>query len=382
MRKVCVITGTRAEYGLLAPIMARVRDSPKLELQVIATGMHLCHEFGNTYEEIEKDGFRVDKKVDMLLCSDTNLSMVKSVGLGILGLSQAIEDLDPDFVVVLGDRTEAFAGAVAGAFLRKVVCHLHGGDSSRAGLDDYMRHAITKFAHLHFTATRKSYERVVKLGEDPKRVFLTGAPGLDEILSGKFHSREEVEVFLGIDPGEPYILVVQHPVSTQAEEAKNQIWETIKAVKKFPAKTVCVLPNSDAGGRAIIEELEKLRGDPRFILYESLSRRWYLSLLKHCKVLVGNSSSGIIEAPSLHIPVVNVGIRQEGRERAENVLDAPHDGDRIAEAIKKCLFDEEFLEVVRNCSNPYGDGTASEKMVRVLESFEITEDLFHKKITY
>ncbi|MGQ4876454.1 MAG: UDP-N-acetylglucosamine 2-epimerase [Promethearchaeia archaeon] len=382
MRKVCVITGTRAEYGLLSPIIEKIDNSKKLKLQIIVTGMHLSKEFGNTYLDIIKDGYNIDKKVDMLLSGDSLIAMVKSIGIGILGLSQAIQDLNPDFIMILGDRVEAFAGAIAGAFLKKVVCHIHGGDSPRAGFDEYMRHAITKISHLHFTATKKSYERVIKLGERKEYVFLTGAPGLDVILNKPLYSRREVEKFLKLDENEKYFLLIQHSVSTQPDLAKKQIKITLKAIKKFNIKTVIIYPNSDAGGISIINELEKLKYNPNFILFPSLEHKCYLSILKYCSVLIGNSSSGIIEAPSFHIPVVNIGTRQEGRERSENIIDVPYNSEKIENAIKKALEDESFLEKVKNCINPYGDGKASEKIIKVLEDIEINENIFLKKITY
>lgn len=382
MRKICVVTGTRAEYGILKPLLRGIVDSPTLQLQLVATGMHLLPEFGHTVDNIRQDGFHVDKTVPMHQAGDSRLAMVQSVGKGILGLSEALRALNPDYLVILGDRTEIFAAAVAGAFLGKIVCHIHGGDTSFGGLDEYMRHAVTKLSHIHFTATPQSYGRVVKLGERPDLVFCVGAPGLDAILYQDLYSREAVYQFLGWAPGEKYLLLVQHSVSTQPDQAGAQIRETLAAVKQIGVKTACIYPNSDAGGELIIEHLEKLREDPQFRLFKNVPRKCYLSLLKYSFVLLGNSSSGMIEAASFHVPVVNVGIRQVGRERAENVIDVPHDCEAIEHALERALGDDEFLAKVRTCTNPYGDGTASEKIVKILEEFEPPEDILRKRITY
>jgi GDP/UDP-N,N'-diacetylbacillosamine 2-epimerase (hydrolysing) len=381
VKKVCVITGSRAEYGLLKPVMEKLRSS-KLEFRLIVSGMHLCHEFGSTYKEIERDGFNIDSRVEMTLSADTNAAMTKSIGIGIAGMTQALDEINPDVVLVLGDRVEAFAGAVSGAGLNKVVAHIHGGDITRGGLDDSMRHAITKFAHLHFAATEKSRDRIIRMGENPDRVYTVGAPGLDSIVNANLYRYEELSALLGFSLKKPFVLAVQHPVSTHPDEASNEMRETLEALKAINRTTILIFPNSDSGGRRMIEVIESYRSERWLQIVRNIDHAAYLSLLAHTEVLVGNSSSGIIEAPSFHVPVVNIGPRQEGRERSTNVIDVMHDRAAIQKAIEIALKDAAFKSRVQHCINPYGDGTASQRIVNVLSSFKITPDLTQKQITY
>lgn len=381
IQRVCVVTGTRAEYGLLKPVMQEIRAAD-LELRLIVAGMHLSYEFGNTVTEIEQDGFAIDAYIDMGLTRDSNAAMTKSVGIGIYGAAQALESIAPDAVLVLGDRVEAFVGAVSGAGLNKLVGHIHGGDRSKGGLDESMRHAITKFAHLHFVATEKSRERVIRMGERPETVYTVGAPGLDAILRAKLYRRDELEQRLGFPLQKTFLLVVQHSVSTDSDNASSQIRETLEAVKALEHQSILIYPNSDAGGRRMIEVIESYRGQPWLHIFQSLDRLTYLSLLRHASVLVGNSSSGIIEAPSFHVPVVNIGVRQAGRERSTNVIDVGHDRMEIQQAIRHALTDHDFRAQVRSCVNPYGDGKASQRIVKLLTHLEVTPDLLQKQITY
>ena len=306
VRRVCVVTGTRAEYGLLKPIMEEIRNSG-LQLRLVVAGMHLSHEFGDSYQLIEQDGFEITARVDMLLSGDNHAAMTKSIGIGIYGMSQAVESLDPDVVLVLGDRVEAFAGAVSGAGLNKVVAHLHGGEVTRGGLDESMRHAISKLAHLHFVATEGSRARLIKMGELPENIHQVGAPGLDVALRCKAYSLEQLKESLAISLKKPFLVVVQHPISTDADASGNQMKETLEAVKCTGYDAVILYPNSDSGGRRMIEVVESYRREPWLHIYRNLPHMVYVSLLKHAAVLIGNSSSGIIEAPSFHLAVVNVG---------------------------------------------------------------------------
>ncbi|MBN2518199.1 MAG: UDP-N-acetylglucosamine 2-epimerase (hydrolyzing), partial [Candidatus Altiarchaeota archaeon] len=255
---------------------------------------------------------------------------------------------------------------------------IHGGDVS-GGHDEAVRHAITKLSHIHFPVTEKSRERIIKLGEDPKRVFMVGAPGLDSILNKRLMTREETLTKFGL--AEPYLVVVQHPVPTEPEKAVGQFKETLKALDALKKQTVMIYPNSDAGGRAIIGEIEEFKR-PFVKTFKSLPHEDYLSLLKHAGALVGNSSSGIIETPSFHVPVVNIGIRQEGRERANNVMDVGHDEDEITAAIKKALFDGGFKDVVKKCKNPYGEGKAGKRIADVLGKVEMGEGFIQKRLAY
>lgn len=381
-RKICIITGTRSEYGLLKLLMTKIKSSPVLELSIIATGMHLSHEFGNTYRDIEKDGFKMDAKVDMLLSADSSGVMPKSIGIGIYGITQALENIKPEIVVILGDRVEAFAGAVSSAGLNIAVVHIHGGDKAMGGLDDFMRHAITKFAHLHFAATEKSKERIIKMGENSKYVFKVGAPGLDTILSTKFYTKAQLEKILSTTIDTPTILLVQHSVSTEPEKSSFQMQETMEAIKQLEIKTIVIYPNSDSGGRAMIDVIQSYSNLPFISIYKSLDRIIYLNLLKYVSLLAGNSSSGIIEAASFNLPVVNIGIRQKDRERSTNVIDVSHDKKKILAAVKKALYNDQFRTEAKNCKNIYGDGRASERIIKILERIDISRQLLQKQITY
>ena len=382
MRKIAIVTGTRAEYGILYPVLKAVEAEPELRLSLVVTGMHLSHEFGYTVKEIEDDGFRIDARVDMLLSSDTPRAMAKSIGLGIIGMTQTFEQLKPDIILVLGDRVEPLAATIAGAYMNIPVAHIHGGDSPRGGLDEYARHAITKFSHIHFPATKKSAERIIKMGEDEWRVHIVGSPALDVILNETLLPIETLAKQLELDLSRLLILLVQHSVTTQVDEAPKQMSETLEAIVEIGNPTVLLYPNSDAGGRRMIEVIKEYEKYTFIKAFKSLPRKEYLSLMKAAGVMVGNSSSGIIEAPSFGLPVVNIGIRQEGREQGKNVIDVGHNKQEIIKAIEKALTDKEFLKEVRKCQSPYGDGKASQRIAEILSSIEITPQLLQKKITY
>lgn len=380
-RKVAVVTGTRAEYGILYPVLKAIEQHPKLQLLLIATGMHLSHEFGYTVQELEKDGFHIDAKVDMLLSNDTLSAMSKSIGIGIIGLAQTWEQVEPDAIVVLGDRVEPLAAAISGSYMNIPVAHIHGGDTSKGGLDESARHAITKFAHIHFPATRKSAERIIGMGEDRWRVHTVGSPALDTILNEPLLPPKIIAKKLGLDLSQKVILVVQHPVTTQVEEAPGQMRQTLQAIVEFKYPTIVIYPNSDAGGRRMIEVIKEYKSYPFIKTFKSLPRREYLSLMRVASVIVGNSSSAVIDAPSLGLPAVNIGIRQEGRERGKNVIDIEHKKQEILKGIEKALTNNEFLKEVKKCENPYGEGKASQRIAEVLSKVEITPQLLQKKIT-
>jgi GDP/UDP-N,N'-diacetylbacillosamine 2-epimerase (hydrolysing) len=382
-RKIAVVTGTRAEYGILKSVLNAILAHESLDLQLVVTGMHLSHEFGYTVNEIEKDGFKIASRVNMITSDDTSVAMAKSIGQGIIGMAQAWEELKPDIIVVLGDRTEPLSAAISGAYMNIPVAHIHGGDSPQSGLDEYARHAITKMVHIHFPATPKSAERIIKMGEDPWRVHVVGSPALDAILHEPLIDSEIIAEKYNIDLKKPLILLIQHAVSTQPEEASSQIKVTLDAIVETGYQTVVIYPNSDAGGRSIISAVETyVTNYPWLKAYPSLSRRDYLSLLKIASVLAGNSSSGIIDAPSFSLPVINIGLRQAGRERGVNVIDVEHDKELILKAINKALTDHKFIQKVKKGINPYGDGLAGERIARILETIEKTPELLQKKIAY
>jgi len=382
MRKVAAVTGTRAEYGIFQPVLHAIEKSPDLKLLLVVSGMHLSREFGYTFNEIKRDGFRIDAKVPMLLPGDTLTAMAESVGRGVVGMSRTWERLRPDIILVLGDRVEPLAAAIAGAYMNIPVAHIHGGDSSNGGLDESARHAITKFAHIHFPATKLSAERIIKLGEDEWRVHTVGSPAIDTILNEPLLPGETLTRQFELDLSKPLVLLVQHPVTTQVPEAAAQMRETLSAIIELSYPTILIYPNSDAGGRSMIEVIKQYEGHPFIKTFKSLPHKEYLSLMKVASAIVGNSSSGIIDAPYLGLPAVNIGIRQEGRERGKNVIDVKHDKPEIIRAIKQCLTDKQFLDEVKKRENPYGDGKTGPRIATILSEVVITSQLLQKRITY
>lgn len=383
VKRIAVITGTRAEYGLLNPVIRAIQDHPELNLSIIATGMHLSKEHGYTIKEIENSGFKVDVAVDMLLSNDTGTSMAKSLGLGLIGIAQALDQINPDIVLVLGDRGEPLAAAIAALHMNIAIAHIHGGDTMTGGvIDSSIRHSITKFAHIHFPATEESAARIEKLGEETWRIHTVGAPGLDTILNTEFIPKEQLIEQYSLNASEPLILTIQHPVTTQPENAGSEMRTTLEALSELGMQSILVYPNSDAGGRSIIEVIKEYEHLPFLHTFKSLPHIEYLSMLNIADALVGNSSSGIIEASSFHLPVVNIGIRQEGRQRTNNVIDVASDKGKIIEAINTALYDKGFKQKVNECVNPYGDGKAGFRIAEVLAGIEINQKLLQKKITY
>lgn len=381
MRKIAVVTGTRAEYGILKPVLKAIKACPRLDLVLIVTGMHLSKEFGYTIKEIRKDGFKIDAKVEMLYTEDTGAAMAKSIGKCIQKMTEVLKRIKPDFIVLLGDRAEMLSGAVAASYMGIPIAHLHGGEVS-GSVDDSVRHAITKLAHIHFPATPESANRIIKMGEDPSRIFIVGAPSLDTILNEKLPERAELSKKYDLDLAKPILLVLQHPVVTEADEAARQTKETLDAIVELKHQTILIYPNADAGGRRMIKVIKKYEKYPFIKSFKSIPYTDYLGLMKVASVMIGNSSSGIIEAPSFHLPVVNIGTRQEGRERSTNVIDVEYDREEVVKAVKKALYDRKFRAEVKKCKNPYGDGKSSQRIVKVLSEIKITPKLLQKKITY
>ena len=381
-RRIAVVTGTRAEYGLLYSVLKAIGARTELKLALVVTGMHLSREFGYTVREIENDGFSIEAKVDMLLSSDTPAAMAKSIGLGVIGMAQTWEQLKPDMILVLGDRVEPLAATISGAYMNIPVAHIHGGDSTRGGLDESARHAITKFAHIHFPATKISAQRIVKMGEDEWRVHVVGSPALDIILSEPLLPPKALTEKFGLDLSQSLVLVVQHPVTTQVDEAPKQMRETLEAIVEIGYPTIIIYPNSDAGGHRMIEVIKQYDKYPLIETFKSLPRKEYLSLMKISSVMVGNSSSGIIDAPSFGLPAINIGMRQEGRERGKNVIDVGHSKLEIIEAVHKALTDKRFLASVKRRENPYGDGKTGPRIAEILSRIENTTQLLQKRITY
>ncbi|MBI5563119.1 MAG: UDP-N-acetylglucosamine 2-epimerase (hydrolyzing) [Deltaproteobacteria bacterium] len=372
-RRVCIVTGSRAEYGLLYYLMKEVEADPGLDLQIIATASHLSPEFGLTYRVIEEDGFAIDEKVEMLLSSDTPVGIAKSIGLGTIGFADALARLSPDVLVLLGDRYEMLAAAQAAMTSRIPVAHIHGGETTEGAIDEYIRHAITKMSHLHFTAAEPYKRRVIQMGEAPERVFNFGAPGLDNIKRLKLLSRPELEEALAWRLGKVNFLVTYHPVTLSAETPAIAMRELISALGRFPeAGVIFTKPNADTASRVIAREIDAYAAanPERVKAITSLGQLKYLSAMSLVDCVVGNSSSGIIEAPAMKRPAVNVGDRQKGRIRAASVIDCAETSDAIAAAIKKALSPE-FKKTLEASIPPYGDGLTSGRIKDVLRDVDL-----------
>jgi len=380
--KICVTTGTRAEYGLLRPILNEIVQSKKLELNLIVAGMHLSKKHGYSIKEIQKDGFKISSKIEMIPKGNSVYFMSKALGEGIIKFSEVFRKLKPDINLILGDRDEAFASALAASHMNIPNAHIHGGDRTMAGIDEYIRHAITKISNLHFAATEKSKKRIIRLGENPKYVFFTGSSSIDEIKNKKISTKNQLKTKYNLDITGQEIILLFHPVTTQIKSSKNQINKILNAIIKLEKQTICIMPNTDSGNFEIINALKKYEKKFSFIkLYPNLPRSDYLSLLKNCGVLVGNSSSGIIEASFFKIPVVNIGIRQKDREVGKNIINVSNNSTQmISTAIKKALSAKSKNNLEK--SNVYGTGSSSKKIVKILENIKITEQLIQKQIRY
>ena len=374
MRKIAIVTGTRAEYGLLYWIMKGIQKTSGLKLQLIVTGMHLSPEFGMTIREIEKDGFVIDERVEMLLSSDTEESIAISMGLAMIGFAKAYSRLMPDLIVVLGDRFEIHAAVSAAVPFRIPVAHIHGGEVTEGAMDEMFRHAITKMSHFHFPAAEAYANRIRQMGERPENIFCFGAPGIDNIYKLTLMDRQKLSEELQLPADGKWGIVGYHPVTLEKNSAEVQIKEILNAVAEFPNLCwIFTLPNADMESRVIINNIKDyVSKKPKTSrLFSSLGQLRYLSLLRHGEVLVGNSSSGIIEASSFELPVVNIGSRQTGRIRPANVIDVPVcERDKIVSAVRRAMSGE-FRHSLRGLKNPYGDGTASKRIVDVLKKFPL-----------
>lgn len=378
-RRICVITGSRAEYGLLSSLMRTVQLDSELQLQVIATNMHLSAEFGLTYKEIEKDGFCIDKKVEMLLSSDTCNATTKSVGLATIGFADAYEDLQPDLIVVLGDRFEILAAVSAALFYKIPVAHLHGGEITEGAYDDCIRHAITKMSHLHFTSTEEYRKRVIQLGEQPDRVFNVGAIGVENLKNTPLLSKKELEKSLHFELSERSLLVTYHPVTLELATAEQQCHNLLEALNKFPEyHVIFTLPNSDTDGRVIMSQIKQFVGiyPDRAIAFTSLGKVRYLSILQYVSAVVGNSSSGIIEVPSFGIPTLNIGERQKGRIAADSVFNCGTTTEEIINGLNR-IFSEDMLRISRLKNSPYDKSGTVNAICKTLKTYPL-KSLIHK----
>ena len=369
-RKICIITGTRADYGLLRWVMQGIKDDQYLTLQIIATGMHLSPEFGLTYREIENDGFQIDRKVEMLTSSDTSVGIAKSMGLGMIGFADALSELSPDLIVVLGDRFEIFSAVSAALVARIPVAHLHGGELTEGAFDDALRHSITKMSHLHFVAAEQYRQRVIQLGEHPDRVFMVGGLGIDNIKNLQLLNREELEASLDFKLGIKNLLVTFHPVTLEMETASDQMAELIAALEELQdTQLIFTMPNADTDGRVLINMVEKFVAEhSNARAYTSLGQLRYLSCVSHVDGVIGNSSSGLAEVPSFKKGTINIGDRQRGRLQAASVINCEPTRRSIAAALEQ-LNSDDFQKSLSKVTNPYGEGGASEKVVETIKNY-------------
>lgn len=362
--------------------MKEIDNDPDLELQVIATGMHLSPEFGLTYREIERDGFKINRKVEMLLSSDTEVGVTKAIGLGCIGFADALYDLKPDILVLLGDRFEILSAAIAAMVAKIPIAHIHGGESTEGAFDEQIRHAITKMANIHFPVTDQYAKKIIQMGESPDLVFNYGAPGLDNIYRLSLMTKPELEKSLGFKFGEKTALVTYHPVTLEINSAEEQIINLLEAVKEFNLKVIFTKANADTYGRVINQKIEEfVKTNPeQYRLFESLGQIRYLSTLKYIDLMIGNSSSGLLETPSFKLPVVNIGDRQKGRIRAKNVIDVGYSKEEIKRGIEKALS-VEFANYISDLINPYdkyADGKVSWRIKEKLKEIDLSNGLIKK----
>lgn len=381
-RTVHFLTGIRSEYDILAPIIAAVDAQPDLDAGVIVTGAHLTGLHGQSIRQIEADGYRIAARIDSLLASDGLGGRVKGMALQLTGLTDLFARERPDFLVVMGDREEVMTGAVAAIYHHIPVVHVGGGDHADDGnVDNLVRHAVSKMAHLHMATTELSGQRLRQLGEEPWRIHVTGASGLDRIIATPDMARDELEKALGVDwHGEPYAVLLYHPTITDFAEARAHMASITRVLEASGLNIAVMAPNSDPGNQAISLEIDALIARcPKAKAFTFLERKVFINMLRHARVMVGNSSAGILEAPSMGLPVVNIGIRQRGREHGDNVIFTDYDAGEIAAAITRATTDEGFRALVAQRRTPYGDGKAGERIAEVLRSVELGRGLLDKK---
>ena len=370
-RKVLYITGTRADYGLMHNTLKLLNDDKNIQLDVVVTGMHLMEEFGFSLDEIKKDGFSLHI-INQTFLKDDEESMSDFIGKLIVDLTKVMSQLKPDVVLLLGDRGEMLAGAIVASYLQIPIAHIHGGDISST-VDDSTRHAITKLANIHFAATEKSASRIKQMGENQEHIFVVGAPGLDSIIARK-DNVDENYLKQRYNINKDFILVLQHPVSLEVDKSAFQIKQTLDAVISTDYQVILVYPNADAGGRAMIDVINQYNVDA----YKNIPHDDFIGLLSLASVLIGNSSSGIIESSSFKLPVINIGTRQLGREKASNVVDVDYDVDEILNALD-FIKSNDYQNILKNCKNPYGDGKSGEKICKILTDIDLNTDLLNKK---
>ena len=366
--KITVLTATRAEYGLLSPIIHELLLRDCFEVKVVVTGAHLSPEFGLTYKEIEADGVEIDKKIEILLSSDTPVSISKNMGLAMISFAEYFEESQPDMLMVLGDRYETLAVCCAAMNARIPIVHLYGGETTEGAIDEAIRHAITKMSYFHFTSTKEYRKRVIQLGEEPSRVYAVGAIGIENALKMQLLSKEELEESIQFKLDKPFAVVTFHPTTLEDGQAQKQFQEILLAIEEnSDMKYIFTKANADANGRVINQMIDEyVSQNENAVAFESLGVKRYLSALKFATLVIGNSSSGLLEVPSFKIPTINIGDRQKGRLKADSVIDCVPTKQSVCAAIKKALS-KEFLSMVQSVQNPYGDGNTSHKLVDIIE---------------
>jgi len=379
-RRIACITGTRADYPRVRSVLKEIVSRPSLELDIIATGSHLLDKYGYSAQEIIDDGFQISKKVEMFKGDfDTPLGMAQASARCTSGIAQALDDIKPDLVLITVDRVETLASVTAASLMNFPIAHIQGGEVTGT-IDESIRHAVTKLSHIHFPATQDAAQRIINMGEREEYVFNTGCPYIDEINSMEVVDVSTLGERYGFNPEKKLVIFTQHSVTTEFEESLSQVEETISALENFTeVQIICFFSNTDAGGKKIIDRIGE---QVNFIKIPNMLSTDFLSLMSHSSLMIGNSSAGIREAPSFKLPVINIGTRQNGRLRAANVIDVNHNSFEIKEAIKKCLYDEEFKNSLKELVNPYGIGTSAIQIVDVLENIELTKELIQKEICY
>ena len=384
MKRIGIMTGTRAEYGLLKSLMQEINKDNDLELYLIVSGMHLSPEFGMTYKEIEEDGFEINAKVEMLLSSDSPAGISKSIGLGVIGFADEFQRADLDMLILLGDRYEALSAAICALVMRIPIAHLHGGELTEGAIDEGIRHSITKMSYLHFTSTEQYRNRVIQLGENPERVFYVGALGVENIKKIKLMTKEELERSIHFEIDENTVIVTYHPVTLENNTVEEQFLNLLEVLDRNPKiRMIFTKANADTNGRIVNELIDKYaaQNSERACAFVSLGQKRYLSALKYCRIVIGNSSSGIIEAPSFGKPIINIGDRQKGRICADSVINCGYTQQEIQQAMETALT-KEFENKASNCRNPYEKENTAANIISVIKDYLLNDKIKLKKGFY
>ena len=384
MKRIGIMTGTRAEYGLLKSLMQEINKDNDLELYLIVSGMDLSPEFGMTYKEIEEDGFEINAKVEMLLSSDSPAGISKSIGLGVIGFADEFQRADLDMLILLGDRYEALSAAISAMVMRIPIAHLHGGELTEGAIDEGIRHSITKMSYLHFTSTEEYRRRVIQLGENPERVFCVGAIGVENIKKINLMTKEELERSIHFEIDENTVIVTYHPVTLENNTVEEQFLNLLEVLDRNPKiRMIFTKANADTNGRIVNELIDKYaaQNSERACAFMSLGQKRYLSALKYCRIVIGNSSSGIIEAPSFGKPIINIGDRQKGRICADSVINCGYTQQEIQQAMETALT-EEFENKARNCRNPYEKENTAANIISVIKDYLLNDKIKLKKGFY